>query len=98
MIFLSVIALGGDQLYGIFGKNNYVTIHLMMEILIIVVTMAISIQAWLVSPYILSKRVLYAGALFLTISLIEIAHSLSYKGMPSSLQRVHHMLPHGSIC
>ncbi|MGG2055608.1 EAL domain-containing protein [Lysinibacillus pakistanensis] len=82
VIFLSVIALGGDQLYGIFGKNNYVTIHLMMEILIIVVTMAISIQAWLVSPYVLSKRVLYAGALFLTISLIEIAHTLSYKGMP----------------
>ena len=68
VIFLSVIALGGDQLYGIFGKNNYVTIHLMMEILIIVVTMAISIQAWLVSPYVLSKRVLYAGALFLTMS------------------------------
>ncbi|WP_285396329.1 EAL domain-containing protein [Lysinibacillus sp. fls2-241-R2A-57] len=82
MIFLIVIGLGGDKFYGIFGENNYVTIHLMMEILIIVVTMAISIQTWLISPYILSNRVLYAGALFLTFSLIEIAHALSYKGMP----------------
>lgn len=82
MIFLIVIGLGGDKFYGIFGENNYVAIHLMMEILIIVVTMAISIQTWLISPYILSNRVLYVGALFLTFSLIEIAHALSYKGMP----------------
>lgn len=82
MIFLIVIGLGGEKFYGIFGENNYVTIHLMMEIFIIVVTMAISIQTWLISPYILSNRVLYVGALFLTFSLIEMAHALTYKGMP----------------
>ncbi len=82
MILLIVIGLGSDTFYGIFGENNYVTIHLMMEILIIVVTMTISIQTWLISPFILSNRVLYIGALFLTISLIEMAHTLSYKGMP----------------
>ncbi|MFJ6265683.1 EAL domain-containing protein [Lysinibacillus xylanilyticus] len=82
MIFLIVIGLGSYKFYEIFGENNYVTIHLMMEILIIVVTMSISIQSWLISPYILSNRFLYVGALFLTISFIEIAHTLTYKGMP----------------
>ncbi|MGE7927334.1 bifunctional diguanylate cyclase/phosphodiesterase [Lysinibacillus xylanilyticus] len=82
MIFLIVIGLGSYKFYEIFGENNYVTIHLMMEILIIVVTMSISIQTWLISPYILSNRFLYVGALFLTISFIEIAHTLTYRGMP----------------
>jgi len=82
MIFLIIIGLGSNKFYEIFGENNYVTIHLMMEILIIVVTMSISIQTWLISPYILSNRFLYIGALFLTISFIEIAHTLTYKGMP----------------
>ncbi|MFJ8514367.1 bifunctional diguanylate cyclase/phosphodiesterase [Lysinibacillus xylanilyticus] len=82
MIFLIVIGLGSYKFYEIFGENNYVTIHLMMGILIIVVTMSISIQTWLISPYILSNRFLYVGALFLTISFIEIAHTLTYKGMP----------------
>ncbi|TDY07034.1 UNVERIFIED_CONTAM: diguanylate cyclase (GGDEF)-like protein [Lysinibacillus xylanilyticus] len=82
MIFLIVIGLGSYKFYEIFGENNYVAIHLMMGILIIVVTMSISIQSWLISPYILSNRFLYVGALFLTISFIEIAHTLTYKGMP----------------
>lgn len=82
LILLIVIGLGSDKFYGIFGENNYVTIHLMMEMLITVVTMSISIQTWLITPYILSNRVLYVGALFLTISLLEMAHALSYKGMP----------------
>ncbi|MFE3576761.1 MASE3 domain-containing protein [Lysinibacillus sp. NPDC059133] len=82
MVLLIVIGLGSDKFYGIFGENNYVTIHLMMEMLITVVTMSISIQTWLITPYILSNKVLYAGALFLAISLLEMAHALSYKGMP----------------
>ncbi|WP_433595222.1 bifunctional diguanylate cyclase/phosphodiesterase [Lysinibacillus xylanilyticus] len=82
LMLLIVIGLGSDKFYWIFGKNNYVTLHLMIEMLITVVTMSISIQTWLITPYILSNRVLYAGSLFLTISLLEMIHALSYKGMP----------------
>ncbi|MET4560469.1 diguanylate cyclase (GGDEF)-like protein [Lysinibacillus parviboronicapiens] len=81
-VLLMMISFWRDELYGIFGESNYVTIHLMMEILIIVVTMSIAIQSWLISRYIVSNRALYIGALFLTISFIELAHALSYKGMP----------------
>lgn len=82
VFLLMIIVFWSDELYGIFGENNYVTIHLMIEILIIVVTITIAIQSWLISPYAQSNKRLYLGALFLTIGLLEIAHTLSYKGMP----------------
>ncbi|MFJ7949896.1 EAL domain-containing protein [Lysinibacillus sp. NPDC096418] len=82
IILLAIIVFWSDEFYGIFGEDNYVTIHLLIEIFIIVVSLTIAIQSWLISPYLLSSTRLYLGALFLTIGLLEIAHSLSYKGMP----------------
>ncbi|KOS68033.1 hypothetical protein AEA09_05350 [Lysinibacillus contaminans] len=82
LILLTIIGFWSDEFYGVFGENNYVTIHLMIEILIIVVTITIAIQSWLISPYAQSNKRLYLGALFLTIGLLEIVHALSYKGMP----------------
>jgi len=82
IVLLLIVAYWSEQFYGIFGKSNYVSIHLLIEILIIVVTMTIAIQLWLTTPFILSNKTLYIGALFLTYSLIEIAHTLAYKGMP----------------
>ena len=77
-----IVGFWSDEFHGIFGENNYVTIHLLIEIFIIVVSLTIAIQSWLISTYILSSTRLYLGALFLTIGLLEIAHALSYKGMP----------------
>lgn len=82
IVILLIIGYWSEEFYAIFGKNNYVSIHLLMEILIIVVTMTIAIQSWLTTPYILSNKTLYIGALFLTCSFIEVAHALAYKGMP----------------
>lgn len=82
IILLMIVGFWSEELYGIFEENNYVTIHLLIEILIIVVSLTIAIQSWLISPYLLSSTRLYLGALFLTIGLLEIAHALSYKGMP----------------
>ena len=85
--FLLVLVLLFDhQLYGVFGERNYVTIHLMIEILIIISSATIAIQAWLIMPYVLSNRRLYVGALFLALGLLEIIHTLSYKGMPFFLK------------
>ena len=71
-----------NQLYGVFGEDNYVVVHLLIEIFIIVVSFTIAIQAWLIFPYILSSHRLNIGALFLALGLLEIFHALSYKGMP----------------
>ena len=71
-----------NQLYGVFGESNYLTIHILIETFIIVTCFTIAIQAWLIFPYILSNQRLYIGALFLATGLLEILHTLSYKGMP----------------
>ena len=52
--------------YGIFGNDNYVTIHLIIEIFIIVGAFTIAIQAWFIVPYLQWNKRLYIGALFCT--------------------------------
>lgn len=71
-----------EQLYGIFGEKNYVSIHLIIELFCIVVTMSIAIQIWLTSRFNLNNKDIYMGALFLSLAIFEIAHAISYKGMP----------------
>lgn len=82
LILLVPALLFSDSLYGIFGEANYVGVHLVIEIFLIVASFAIAIQTWLIFPFILSNQRIYIGALFLFVGLIEIAHTLAYKGMP----------------
>ena len=82
LVLLSIVLLFRNEFYGIFGEDNYVVIHLMMEIFIIVGSFTIAIQAWLIFPYILSSHRLNIGAVFLALGLLEIVHALSYTGMP----------------
>ncbi|MEK4426197.1 bifunctional diguanylate cyclase/phosphodiesterase [Solibacillus sp. FSL K6-1523] len=82
IILLAMLIFWSEGVYGVFIVDNYVTIHLLIEIFIIVVSLTIAIQSWLISPYILSSVRLCLGALFLTVGLLEMIHTLSYKGMP----------------
>lgn len=81
-ILLIFAVIFGEELYGIFGKENYVAIHLILEIFIIISCMAIAIQVWFISKFSFINKDIYIGALFLFLALIEIVHTISYKGMP----------------
>lgn len=86
-IFMTVMALTlsiiySDNLYGVFGVNNYVSIHLLIELFIIFCSLAISTQIWLSSKFNSVNDTVYLGALFLFIALLEMVHAISYKGMP----------------
>lgn len=59
IIVFVLVLLFNTQLYGVFGERNYVTIHLMIQMLIIISSLAIAIQAWLIVPYVLSNHRLY---------------------------------------
>lgn len=72
-----------EPLYGIFGETNYLAIHVLMEIFIVVVSFTIAIQAWMMFPHVLSSYRLWLGALFVSIGLLEVLHLMSYKGMPN---------------
>ena len=56
-----------NPLHGIFGEDNYVTIHLLAEILIIFFSLSIAVQIWLISKFNKSNRTVYIGALFLCL-------------------------------
>lgn len=71
-----------ETYYGIFGEENYVSIHLIMEIFIITTAFTIATQAWMIFPHVLSNYRLWLGALFFSIGLLDIFHTISYKGMP----------------
>ena len=82
LVTLLPVLLFRNHLYGVFGESNYLVIHLVFEILIIVASLTIAIQTWLIMPFVLSNQRLYLGASFLFIGILEILHALSYKGMP----------------
>ncbi len=71
IVFTNVIAgiaiFLREPLHGIFGEDNYVTIHFLAEILIIFFSLSIAIQIWLISKFNKSNRTVYIGALFLCL-------------------------------
>lgn len=82
-VFILLISLFfRESLYGVFGEQNYLTIHLIMEFLIITIAFSIAIQSWMVFPHILSSYRLWIGALFFAVGLLEVVHAITFKGMP----------------
>jgi|GEM_PF-2659306 len=65
-----------------FRVQNHLTIHLMIEITIIIICFTIALQAWMIFPHILSNHRLWLGSLFFSIGILEILHVITYKGMP----------------
>lgn len=82
VFFLLLSLFFRESLYGIFGEQNYLTIHLIMEFFIITIAFSIAIQSWMVFPHILSSYRLWIGALFFAVGLLEVAHAITFKGMP----------------
>lgn len=81
-IILITALLFHQQLYGIFGEQNYLGIHFIIESFIITICFTIAIQLWLAFPHTLSSYRLWIGALFFAVGFLQIAHALTYKGMP----------------
>ncbi|MCM0625389.1 EAL domain-containing protein [Lysinibacillus sp. OL1_EC] len=61
-----------NQIYGVFQGNMYQDMKLVIQILIIVFTMAIAIQSYLVFSHLLSNQTLYIGNMFFIIALLEL--------------------------
>lgn len=71
-----------EPLHGIFGEDNYVTIHLVIEMFVSFCSLAIANQIWLSSRFNQSNKSIYTGALFLAIGILVVTHTIAYKGMP----------------
>lgn len=87
LLLLITTMFFNHYLYGIFGNENYVTMHLIIEIFIIVGAFTIAIQAWLIVPYLQWDKRLYIGALFFAQGIFEVFHTISYDGMPFFVEK-----------
>ncbi len=63
-------------------KVNYLLFHSLAEIFSIVVAFSVFIIAWHSKKYIRNPYLLFIGIAYLFIALLDLLHTLSYKGMP----------------
>ncbi|RXT07094.1 EAL domain-containing protein [Ammoniphilus sp. CFH 90114] len=82
LTIIGMAYLFSDSLYAMFGMKNYTSIHMILELMSIVVSFTIAIQAWMIFPHTLSNHRLVMGGLFLAIGILDLLHTISYKGMP----------------
>lgn len=82
IVLLIVAVFFSEQLHGIFGHENYVSIHTIIEVITIYISLSIASQIWLASQFNMVNKNIYLGAFFVAIALIKIAHLISFKGMP----------------
>ena len=61
---------------------NYLLFHSLAEIFSIVVAFSIFVIAWNSKKYIRNPYLLFIGIAYLFIALLDLLHTLSYKGMP----------------
>lgn len=73
LLVLPLLGLS-NQVLGSFNEESYICLNLIIQVLIIVFTMAIAIQSWLVFSHLLSNQTLYIGNLFFIIALFELVN------------------------
>nr|WP_291756619.1 EAL domain-containing protein [Lysinibacillus sp. UBA5990] len=81
-----------NQIYGVFQGEIYTNLKLIIQVLIIVFTMAIAIQSYLVFSHLLSNQTLYIGNVFFILALLELVslffshnHYIKWDYMDSTL-------------
>ncbi|MEC1177560.1 EAL domain-containing protein [Metasolibacillus meyeri] len=82
IIIVVVSLLADDYLYGIFGMDNYVIVHLILEMMMIAASISIVIHVMTVMRYSVTNRLVFLVTIFACIAVIEILHTISYPGMP----------------
>jgi len=82
LLFLVLTHYYSSSFEQLYNPKNYLSIHILLELISISIASAIAIQGWMIFIHTLSRHRLYIGALFLCIALIDIVHVLSFNGMP----------------
>ncbi|WP_203363955.1 EAL domain-containing protein [Bacillus sp. REN10] len=79
IVFLYQLSRTGQHLFIV---NSFLSFHTALELLSIAVAFSISLQGWLIFLHTLSRHRLFISAAFLSISIFDLFHVLTYKGMP----------------
>ncbi|NWQ39349.1 hypothetical protein MLOOGBEN_01395 [Bacillus sp. EB106-08-02-XG196] len=92
IFLLMLVRIFISQTYTIYDPKNYVGMHSMLEIICIAISITIFLYGLKKFSATRSLRLLLLSFTFLTIGIIDLFHTLSYKGMPffiteSSIQK-----------
>lgn len=79
---IAFVMLLSAPVYQLVGEQNYAIAHLIFAILIIIVSATVTIQTWMFFRFTLSLHRLVIGSIFLVVTILEIFHAITYKGMP----------------
>ena len=82
LLFLVLTHYYSESFEQIYNPKNYLSLHILFELISISIAFAIAMQGWMIFTHTLSRHRLFIGSLFLCIALIDILHVLSFKGMP----------------
>lgn len=81
----ALIGLLPGIFYTIVPQNDYLIFHIAFEFMSIVVSFAVFTVGWYGYKQNANKQDLVIGVTFLTVGIIDFAHTLSYNGMPAFL-------------
>ena len=85
VIVLIAARLFSDILEAAYNPDHFLTIHTILEILSICVSLTIPFLGWVFYSVSKHKRSIRIGAAFLAIGLLDMAHTISFSGMPFRL-------------
>lgn len=71
-----------DIIYTVYNPDNFLSLHILLELFSVSVCFAIVVQGWMIFPHNLSSHRLFVSALFLSAGIFDILHILTYNGMP----------------
>lgn len=81
-ILLVITTMFQDEFYSGIVYRNYIATHLIIEMFIVLFSLAIAVQTLLGAKFNPNRRVILFGALFLIVGVLELFHMLTYSGMP----------------
>ncbi|MGO4889892.1 MASE3 domain-containing protein [Anaerobacillus sp. MEB173] len=92
ILVLLSIRLLSNPLHEMYDPINHLAVHLILEFFSITISFAIFLYGWLTYRHYQSQQLLMIGAIFLAVGVLDLFHTLTFKGMPyfiteSSIQK-----------
>lgn len=82
IMLLVLIRIFHADLDRVFDPNNYVAIHTILEFFSIAVSFSIFTYGWKRYSEIKSRKMLFLAIVFITVAMLDLLHTISFKGMP----------------
>lgn len=81
IIFYFVFRLIQPIFYNLYEPDYHLSFHVILELFSITISFAIAIQAWVIFPHAMSRRRLQVAAIFFSVGILDLFHTLTYEGM-----------------